>query len=205
MRPAILLAFAVSVVAIYLWPPLTIRHADPMELFRQWHDVLLALLAILALALSTKCGSDQVVKAKLSNTAGSISTARNPLVDAEIAQLLSLFQERGRLVDFLMEDLTGRADAQVGGVARVVHQGCRGVLKEYFDVVPIHHGKEGEVITVPEPHDSILYRLLGKVPDIGPFQGKVLHRGWKTTSVTLPRVTKSEPGDRVIAPVDVEV
>ena len=45
--------------------------------------------------------------------------------EAEIVSFLALLQERGRLVDFLMEDITSYDDAQVGAGARVVHQGAK--------------------------------------------------------------------------------
>jgi hypothetical protein len=47
--------------------------------------------------------------------------------ETEIVSFLGLLQERGRLVDFLMEDITSYDDAQVGAAARVVHQGCKAV------------------------------------------------------------------------------
>src|SRR4051794_32436639 len=45
-------------------------------------------------------------------------------------QLLALFQRDARLLDFLMEDLSGYADAQVGAAVREVHAGARKTLKQ---------------------------------------------------------------------------
>src|SRR5947208_2990234 len=45
--------------------------------------------------------------------------------EAEIVSFLATLQERGRLVDFLMEDITTYDDAQVGAVARDVPEGCK--------------------------------------------------------------------------------
>src|SRR5206468_89714 len=45
--------------------------------------------------------------------------------EAEVVALFALLQEKGRFVDFLMDDVTAYDDAQVGAAARVVHQGCR--------------------------------------------------------------------------------
>jgi hypothetical protein len=202
MRLALYLIIAVSGASLYLWPPATLSVADPLELFHAWRDAAVALLSIAALALAA-CGKRSASPS--AGSAPSISTARSPSADAEVAQLVGLLQERGRFVDFLMEDLTGRADAQIGAVARVVHQGCKSVLKEYFDLSPIHEGKEGEQLTLPEPYDPQRYRLLGKVPNQPPFRGKVLHRGWKSAAITLPRVVNAAPGEKVIAPADVEI
>ena len=46
--------------------------------------------------------------------------------EAEIVSFLATFQERGRLIDFLMDDITTYDDAQVGAAARVAPgvQGC---------------------------------------------------------------------------------
>src|SRR5207253_9887315 len=54
--------------------------------------------------------------------------------EAEIVSFLSIFQERGRLIDFLMDDITTYDDAQVGAAARVVHQGCKAALEEHFSI-----------------------------------------------------------------------
>ena len=60
-----------------------------------------------------------------------------------------LLQEKGRFVDFLMEDVAPYDDTQVGAAARVVHQGCREVLHEHFKVTPISQAEEGSRITMP--------------------------------------------------------
>ena len=49
--------------------------------------------------------------------------AASSQAEAEIVSFLATFQERGRLIDFLMDDITTYDDAQVGAAARVVHQG----------------------------------------------------------------------------------
>ena len=43
--------------------------------------------------------------------------------------VLSALQREGRLIDFLQEDIAGATDADVGAAARVVHDGCRKVLR----------------------------------------------------------------------------
>jgi multisubunit Na+/H+ antiporter MnhC subunit len=130
------------------------------------------------------------------------------LVEAGVVQFLARLQEKGRLVDFLMDDITPYPNEQVGVVARVVHQGCREVLQGAFEIVPVHQGKEREAVSFAADFDAASYRLVGKVPDRPPYQGTVLHRGWKATRVTLPRITETS-GDsaarRVIAPAEVEI
>jgi hypothetical protein len=121
--------------------------------------------------------------------------------------LLSLLQEKGRFLDYLMEDVTAFNDAQVAAASRVVHQGCAAVIKECLALAPAHSGKEGERITIEKSADRHQYRLLGKVLGAPPYSGVVVHRGWKTTKIALPRFTRSvDPaGQNIISPVEVEV
>lgn len=123
---------------------------------------------------------------------------------AEVVTLLGIFQEKGRFIDFLMEDITPYSDSDVGGVARAVHQGCKAALNEHFHIEPISTEGEGAAITIPAGYSADEFRLVGNLSGEAPFTGKVVHKGWKTTSVKLPRVLKT---DRLpaIAPAQVEV
>ncbi len=126
--------------------------------------------------------------------------------EAEVVAFVSLLQEKGRLVDFLMEDVTPYDDKQVGAAARVVHQGCREVLNDSFKITPISQAEEGSRITVPAAYAADEYRLLGKISGDPPFTGTLLHKGWKTESVKLPRILKSDEKHLPsIAPAQVEL
>lgn len=123
---------------------------------------------------------------------------------AEVVTLLGIFQEKGRFVDFLMEDITPYSDAEVGGVARAVHQGCKATLNEHFHIEPISSEGEGATITVPAGYSADEFRLVGNLSGEAPFTGKIVHKGWKTTSVKLPRVLKTDHLP-AIAPAQIEV
>ena len=123
---------------------------------------------------------------------------------AEVVTLLGILQEKGRFVDFLMEDITPYSDADVGGVARAVHQGCKAALNEHFNIEPIRPEGEGASVTVPAGYSADEFRLVGNLSGEAPFTGKIVHKGWKTTSVRLPRVLKSDPLP-AIAPAQIEV
>jgi len=126
--------------------------------------------------------------------------------DAEIVSFLAIFQERGRLIDFLMDDITTYDDAQVGAAARVVHQGCKAALQEHFRIRPIREESEGSSVTIPAGYAADEYRLIGKISGPGPFSGTLLHHGWKIDSVNLPRLVRGDP-ERLptIAPAEVEL
>lgn len=126
--------------------------------------------------------------------------------EAEIVSFLSTLQERGRLVDFLMEDITSYDDAQVGAAARVVHDGCKAALREHFNIRSVREENEGSSVTIPVGYAADEYRLIGNIRGAGPFSGTLVHRGWKTEWVRLPRLVRVDP-DRLptIAPAEVEL
>jgi hypothetical protein len=135
-------------------------------------------------------------------------TPRSENAEAEIVGLISLLQEKGRLLDFLMDDITAYSTEQVGAAARVVHQGCSSVLKEYFDITQVYSGKEGDPITLEQGFSANQYRVVGRVQNQPPYKGKVLHRGWKTEKIKLPKLMQADSRavlPAVLAPAEVEL
>ena len=173
-------------------------------------------LWLLVRAAISRGDAQEIDEGQLAEGAVTVPVAPEPEVEApkipdasgevEVVTMLGALQEKGRLVDFLMDDITAYSDAQVGGAARVVHQGCAAVLKEHFEISPVESVKEGSQVTVPADAPSGTYRLSGKVEGGAPFTGKLVHKGWKTTQVKLPRViVKNKDGLPAIAPAQVEV
>jgi hypothetical protein len=170
--------------------------------------VLGLLLALFVLALSL-VGVSKTGATPAPIPAPAPATLQPPVVaekqaEAEILAFFALLQEKGRLVDFLMENLTGFDDAQVGAAARVIHQGCSEVLQEYFKITPVSEAEEGSQVTVPAGYAAEEYRLIGKLSGNPPFTGKLIHKGWKTEYVKLPRLTKTQRLPP-IAPAEVEL
>jgi hypothetical protein len=130
-----------------------------------------------------------------------------PTQTGEALILLALLQEKGRFLDYVTEDITAYNDAQVAAASRVVHQGCSAVMKECLALSPTHDGAEGDRITIDKSSDPNRYRLLGKVKQEPPYSGVVVHRGWKTSKLALPRFTRpvDPTGPNVITPTEVEV
>jgi hypothetical protein len=126
--------------------------------------------------------------------------------DAEIVSFLAMLQEKGRLVDFLMDNINPYNDAQVGAAARVVHAGCKRVLQEHFSIHPLRTEDEGSTVQVPAGYAADEYRLVGKIAGQAPFSGVLVHRGWRTDMVKLPQLLPSAPGQLpAIAPAEVEL
>jgi hypothetical protein len=129
-----------------------------------------------------------------------------PEADAEVITFLGLLQEKGRLIDFLMDDVTPYSDAQVGAAARVVHQGCQGALREHLRIEPIATEAEGTAIELTAEYRSEEFRLLGNVSGEPPFKGTLVHKGWKVSEVNLPTAVPSEDGALpVLAAAQVEL
>jgi hypothetical protein len=124
--------------------------------------------------------------------------------EAEIVAFFALLQEKGRFVDFLMEDLDSYQDAEIGAAARVVHGGCKQVLQEHFKIHPIAMAEEGSQITVPAGFTPDEYRFVGKLRGDPPFVGRLVHKGWKTDEVKLPRLVDARRLP-AIAPAEVEL
>jgi hypothetical protein len=119
-------------------------------------------------------------------------------------QLMSSLQREGRLIDFLMQDVSGFADAEIGAVARVVHDGCRKALDQHVHVVPVRDESEGARLTLEAGFDASALKLTGNVQGKPPHRGTLRHRGWRAETLTLPRLV-GDHDPRVLAPAEIEL
>lgn len=153
-----------------------------------------------------------VDRSKAASTAAPVKlapVAAAPLAnqaDSEVVNFVAILQERGRFVDFLMDDIKGYSDAQVGAAGRVLHEGCKAVLLEHFGIRPMREEGEGSKVTVPTGYAPDDYRLVGKISGEAPFTGTLIHHGWRVEWVKLPRLLRAS-ADRLpaIAPAEVEL
>lgn len=127
------------------------------------------------------------------------TTSRAPAV-----QVLAQFQQHGRLLDFLNEDLSGFSDEEVGAAARDIHRGCQEALKKNFALRRVVPEAEGASITVPEGFDPSAIDLQGNVAGAAPYKGTVIHGGWYVEEIKLPTVAEGADPN-VAAPAQVEV
>ena len=119
-------------------------------------------------------------------------------------QLLALLQREARLIDFTQENLGSHADADIGAAARVVHEGCAKVMREYFTIEAVRQEAEGSRIVLQEGFDSAQVRLTGNVVGSAPFAGTLSHRGWRASSVRLPKLSGQHDA-AILAPAEVEL
>ena len=123
---------------------------------------------------------------------------------APALQFLAMLQREGRLIDFLQEDVAAFPDADVGAAARIVHEGCRKVLRQYLTLEPVLPQSEGDRVDVPAGFDAQRIRLTGNVAGQPPYNGALKHHGWVTTAVKFPS-TSPAMDPRVLSPAEVEL
>lgn len=136
-----------------------------------------------------------------------LTPATTPLREAApdaALQLLGLLQQEARFVDFIQEDIAAYADAEIGAAVRVVHEGCRKVLRDNFTIQPIREEDEGSRITLPAGFDAALVRVTGNVVGQPPFNGSLTHRGWQVADVRLPKLAGSHQV-AILASAEVEL
>lgn len=119
-------------------------------------------------------------------------------------QLLSLLQREGRLVDFLQQDITTFADADIGAAARVVHEGCRKALRAHAAIEPVLRQAEGARVELAAGFDADEVKLVGDVRGQPPYAGVLRHRGWRATRLELPLLAGGHDA-HVLAPAEVEL
>jgi uncharacterized protein DUF2760 len=116
-------------------------------------------------------------------------------------QILSILQRDARLIDFLMEDISGYSDDQVGAAVRDVQRQSRDALERYVRLQPVIDGVEG-TFTKTEGMDPAAVKFIGNVPASGKATGGTLrHKGWKAEGVNLPVL----PPGNVLAPAELEI
>ena len=147
-----------------------------------------------------------------------LSTTEVPLADrlradivaqaptrSDALTLLATLQREARLIDFLMEDLAGYDDAQIGAAARDVHRACAGVLERMFALRPLRYQEEGAHVEILAGYDPAQVTLTGNVTGHLPLRGTLVHHGWQALQCELPAWSGQEESARVIAPAEIEV
>ena len=162
----------------------------------------IALSALVAAVLIRRRPATGVPSAE-EGPASAPAASREERADSAV-RLLALFQEEGRLIDFLLEDLDAYDDAQVGAAVRTIHAGCRKVLSDRIQIERIYGEEDGTTVEVPAGFDPRAVRLTGNVHGAPPFRGTLRHAGWRVVRLDLP-TTSGAGADRIVAPAEVEI
>jgi hypothetical protein len=130
--------------------------------------------------------------------------AKPPKLSGEPLRLLALLQREGRLLDFLLEDISAASDEQVGAGVRELHKQSQAVIQEHLTLEPVMAGREEDEVQVPAGFDPSAIRLTGNVTGNPPFKGVLKHHGWRVRAYKLPA---PPPGvdELVVAPAEVEL
>jgi Domain of unknown function (DUF2760). len=161
---------AVSIIAVLL---LLVANAlellpvaSPFEPYLSGGALVLGLVALVTILAGRGPERDTRAAAEAARPMP-VPTGANYQADAEIVSFLAMLQARGRLVDFLMDDINTYDDAQVGAAARVVHAGCKAALLEHFQISPVRAESEGATVQIAAGYLPDEYRLVGKISGPG--------------------------------------
>jgi len=131
-------------------------------------------------------------------------TGGRPADYGRAVQMLALLQREGRLIDFLVEDISPYPDAQLGAAVRSVHSSCRQVLERYVKLEPIIASEEDRPVTVQAGFDPAAIKVIGNIAGKPPLRGLLRHRGWRAKELDLPALPGGAGRD-VVAPAEVEI
>ena len=124
--------------------------------------------------------------------------------DPSHLRLLTLLQDSGRFIDFFKEDIQAYNDAQIGAAVRKIHQDCSKCLEEYVTIRPLREENEGTTIQIPKDYDPSQIKIVGNVKGEPPYQGVIVHKGWKAHKRSLPKKS-GQLGSEILCPTEVEV
>lgn len=127
-----------------------------------------------------------------------------PKLSGEPLRLLSLLQREGRLLDFLLEDVSAASDDQLGAGVREIHKKAQAVVKEHLVLEPVLSGEEERPVEVKPGFDPSAISVTGNVTGSPPFRGVLKHHGWRVRSYKLPAPPEGVD-DLVVAPAEVEI
>lgn len=118
-------------------------------------------------------------------------------------QMLGILQRDSRLVDFLMEDISGFQDDQIGAAVRELHDQCRDSMGRYVKLEPVIDGVEGTFVKAPSADPNVV-KFVGNVPAKPPAGGTLRHKGWRAARIDLPALAAKQDAS-VIAPAEIEI
>src|SRR5439155_4619483 len=99
--------------------------------------------------------------------------AAPPKPSGAALRMLALLQAESRLVDFLLEDIQGASDEQIGQAVREIHKKAQAALKQHAVIEPVLGGNEGDNTTVQAGFDPSAIRVVGNVTGSPPFTGAI--------------------------------
>lgn len=165
--------------------------------------------AMRGLTVAGRANTDPAFNAKLVTleAGGEVKPAAPPAPpkpSGAALRMLAVLQAEARLVDFLLEDIAGASDEQIGQAVREVHRKAQDALKRHAVIETILPGNEGDSTTVAAGFDPSAVRVVGNVAGTPPFTGSINHPGWKVREL---KVAPPAAGvdEFVLQPAEVQV
>ena len=161
------------------------------------------------MAVAGRATQDAAFAAKLQGILGGaeikqIETPKPVKPSGAPLRMLALLQAESRLVDFLLEDIAGASDEQIGQAVREIHKKAQAALKRHAVIEPVLAGTEGDTATVQKGFDPSAVRVVGNVTGEPPFTGAIQHPGWRVKELKL--ATPPEGADEfVLQPAEVQI
>ena len=106
-------------------------------------------------------------------------------------------------MDFIEEDLSEYEDDEIGSSVRSIHEGCKRALEKICERDKIIDQEEESSVRVDRDYDANAIKLTGRVSDMFPLKGQLVHPGWRVKDIRLP--LRSEGLRPVLAPAEVEI
>ena len=165
--------------------------------------------AVEGLAVAGRANQDPAFAAKLQAILGGaevkVPEPPKPLKPSGAPlRMLALLQAESRLVDFLLEDIQGASDEQIGQAVREIHKKAQAALKQHAVIEQVLPGNEGDTTIVQKGFDPSAIRVVGNVTGSPPFAGAIQHPGWRVKELKL--ATPPEGADEfVLQPAEVQI
>ncbi len=126
---------------------------------------------------------------------------------SDAIELLAALQREARFVDFVKESPDDADDAEIGAVARDVHNRCAATLERFFAIRPLADVAEGETLRLnaEEASNASRVRIFGSsiaLPKEGELNVNVNHVGWKIEKIALPCWQGRDADAFVLAPIE---
>lgn len=118
-------------------------------------------------------------------------------------QVLSELQKEGRLIDFLEEDLTNYEDDEIGSSVRSIHEGCRKVVNKILVKEKLIDQEEETSVRVNKDYNPNEIKLSGRVSEVFPQKGILVHPGWRVEQISLSQ--RPESMASIICPAEIEI
>ncbi len=189
---------ALFVAGLYYGMPIIIAQPE----LNMWLILIASAIVMAAILSGIACSSSSNKPVEIKEEIP--APAEKSPFDENVVHVISILQKKGRLIDFLQEDISSYEDVQIGAAVRSIHKGCLEAIKDNMNVEPVMKETEGSEVTVEEGFDPSAVRLTGNVVGPPPFKGVLRHNGWRVSTTTLPQLPENQDLS-IIEPAEVEI